>query len=82
MDLYISFVVFWTIQLHIHPTFWRVIEGAITKCVWENLRQLLGYFKAKFKGDKKPYFKVVNTIAWDTKQEINGKFDFDHQEIS
>ncbi len=41
----------------------RVVEGVITKCVWENLRQLLGYFKAKFKGDKKPYFKVVNTIA-------------------
>jgi hypothetical protein len=28
-----------------------------------------GHFGAEFKGDKRPYFKVVNTIAWNPKQK-------------
>lgn len=44
---------------------WGVFESRIKECVMEKLGQILGSFKAEFKGDKKSYFKMTNTIiAW------------------
>lgn len=39
-----------------------VFESSTKECVMEKLGQILGSFKAEFKGDKKPYFKMTNTI--------------------
>jgi hypothetical protein len=38
-------------------------EGGDRGFGWENLRQILEHSSIKFKGGKKSYFKLVNTIA-------------------
>jgi len=43
--------------------FERECEGGDKGFGWENLRQILEHSRFKFKGHKKSYFKLVNTIA-------------------
>jgi hypothetical protein len=39
-----------------------LFESSTKECVMEKLGQFFGSFKAEFKGDKKSYFKMANTI--------------------